>query len=179
MKDKLRIIVGGFIGLYPTGGVTWDYLQYPLGLKLLGHDVYYIEDTIQYSRFQTENTSWEDASYSISYLKNIMERFGFRDRWAYRDIASGQCFGLSPDKITQLCNTADVFINISASTFLREEYLKIPVRVLIDSDPMFTQIEYYNERYVKDTTDEYKMKFMVENHTHHFTFGENIEKEDC
>lgn len=179
MKDKLRIIVGGFIGLYPTGGVTWDYLQYPLGLKLLGHDVYYIEDTIQYSRFQTENTSWEDASYSISYLKDIMERFGFRDRWAYRDIASGQCFGLSPDKITQLCDTADVFINISASTFLREEYLKIPVRVLIDSDPMFTQIEYYNERYVKDITDEYKMKFIVENHTHHFTFGENIEREDC
>ena len=36
---KLKIIVGGYIGLYPTGGATLDYIQYPLGLKDLGHDV--------------------------------------------------------------------------------------------------------------------------------------------
>jgi len=80
--EKLRIIVGGYIGLYPTGGATWDYIQYPLGLKLLGHDVYYIEDTGQYPVFQKEKDAWDDASYCISYLKEVMERFGMNDRWS-------------------------------------------------------------------------------------------------
>lgn len=175
---KLRIIVGGFIGLYPTGGVTWDYIQYVLGLQLLGHDVYYIEDTNQYPRFQTAGKAWDDASDSISYLRQTMDKFGLQHKWAYRDIASGQCYGLSLTQLNEICKTSDIFINISASTFLRDEYLAIPCRLLIDSDPMFTQIDYFNEMNNKDT-DRYKMKFMVENHTHLFTFGEHIGKEDC
>ena len=36
---NLKIVVTGFIGLLPTGGVTWDYIQYPLGFRELGCDV--------------------------------------------------------------------------------------------------------------------------------------------
>lgn len=28
---RLRIVVGGYIGLLPAGGITWDYVQYPVG----------------------------------------------------------------------------------------------------------------------------------------------------
>jgi hypothetical protein len=45
MTSSLRIIVTGLIAQYPLGGVTWDYLQYVLGLARLGHDVYYLEDS--------------------------------------------------------------------------------------------------------------------------------------
>ena len=47
MSSELRIIVTGLIAQYPLGGVTWDYLQYVLGLSQLCHDVYYLEDTGQ------------------------------------------------------------------------------------------------------------------------------------
>lgn len=175
---KLKIIVGGYIGLYPTGGVTWDYIQYVLGLQLLGHDVYYVEDTNQYSRFQTAGKAWDDASYSICYLRETMAHFGLQHRWAYRDVASNECYGLSLSRLNEICKTADIFINISASTILRDEYLSIPGRILIDSDPMFTQIDYYQE--LNNTeTDRCKMKFVLENHTHLFSFGENMGKEDC
>lgn len=170
--------MGGYIGLYPTGGVTWDYIQYVLGLQLLGHDVYYIEDTKQYARFQTDGKAWDDASDSIDYLRKTMDSFGLQGKWAYRDIASGQCYGLSLNQLNEICRTADIFINISASTFLRDEYLAIPCRILIDSDPMFTQIDYCDELKNKET-DRKKMKFIVENHTHLFSFGENIGKQDC
>src|SRR6266540_4418532 len=44
--SRLRIIVTGLIAQHPLlGGVTWDYLQYVLGLARLGHDVYYFEDS--------------------------------------------------------------------------------------------------------------------------------------
>jgi hypothetical protein len=174
---KLRIIVGGYIGLLPSGGVTWDYIQYPLGLHLLGHDVYYFEDTRQYSKYQSEGQQWDDATNSIQYLKHTMEKFGLGERWAYRDIATDSWFGLSAEKVKEVFETADLFINVSAATFLRDEYLKIPKRVLIDSDPMFTQVQYWNDNDHEKSYKEIQQAFT--DYHYLFTFGENINGEDC
>ena len=43
--EKLRIVTTGLAVTYPFGGVFWDYIQYPLGLHRLGHEVLYLEDT--------------------------------------------------------------------------------------------------------------------------------------
>ena len=162
--------------MYPTGGATWDYIQYPLGLKMLGHDVYYIEDTMLYPVFQENGEKWDDASSTIQYLEEAMNGFGLEGRWAYRDVASNECYGMSLKNLLEICRTADIFINISCSTFMRDEYLKIPRRILIDSDPMFTQVTYFNELNGKETTS---VKKMLENHNYLFSFGENIGKPDC
>ena len=172
----MRIIVGGYIGLYPTGGATWDYIQYPLGLKMLGHDVYYIEDTMQYPIYQAEGNNWDDASACVAYLQKTMKDFGLEERWAYRDVASGNCYGMSVNKINELCSSADLFINISCSTYMRDEYKKIPNRILIDSDPMFTQVQYHNELNGEKGTC---VKDLIESHNYLFSFGENIGKKDC
>jgi hypothetical protein len=178
--EKLRIVVGGYIGLYPTGGATWDYIQYPLGLKLLGHDVYYIEDTGQYPIFQKEEEAWDDAFSCVEYLRSSMERCGMKDKWAYRDVASGKCFGMTEEKIIEICNSADLFINISYSTYPRDEYMKIPNRFLIDSDPMFTQMQYVlQENSGSGKSQMWTTRQMVENHSHLFSFGENIGSKDC
>jgi hypothetical protein len=174
--EKLRIVVGGFIGLFPTGGATLDYIQYPLGLKMLGHDVYYIEDTNLYPVYQAYGKNWDDASDCIEYLRTTMKHFGFEDRWAYRDIASKKCFGMSIQKVKQVCSSADVFINISCSTFMREEYYNIPKRILIDSDPMFTQIQVSNEMAGETGCS---TKSLLETHNYLFSFGENIGSNDC
>jgi hypothetical protein len=176
--SKLKILIGGNIGLYPYGGATWDYLQYPVGFKNLGHDVYYIEDTRQYPVFQDPGEDWTDSSFNVNYLESVMNRFGLKDKWAYRDEASGKSFGMSEKKIIDLCNSADIFINISCSTFTRDEYLKIPVRILIDSDPMFTQIQYAKETANDSISEFWSTKTMIENHNYLFTFGENINAED-
>ena len=176
--DKLRIIVGGFLGILPAGGVTWDYVQYPLGFSLMGHDVYYIEDTRLYPIYQKPGSNWDDCSSAVQHLYNVMEYFGLSGRWAYRDEASGQCFGLSEREINKICQTADVFVNISCSTFLRDEYLDIPVRILIDSDPMFTQIQ-YDSAQMFTPGEPGGLNQMLNAHTHLFTFGENIGATDC
>lgn len=175
--EKLRIIVGGFIGILPIGGVTWDYVQYPLGFSLLGHDVYYIEDTRLYPVYQKLASKWDDCSAGVAHLQAVMEHFGMRERWAYRDEASGKCFGISEKRLKEICKTADVFINLSCSTFLRDEYLAIPVRVLIDSDPMFTQIQCESQEMF--TPGKPGLREAVNAHNHHFTFGENVTGEDC
>lgn len=175
--EKLRCIVGGFLGLLPAGGVTWDYIQYPLGLSLLGHDVYYIEDTRLYPVFQRSGSNWGDATSSIEYLSSVMIYFGLQDRWAYRDEVTGSYFGMNEKEVKTICKTADVFINISCSTFMRDEYLNIPKRVLIDSDPMFTQIQCVSQQMF--TAGTAGLQQMMQAHNYYFTFGENIGSPDC
>ena len=174
---KLRIIVGGFLGLLPAGGLTWDYAQYPVGFAELGHDVFYIEDTRLYPFYKKEGSHWSDSSLSVEYLQTAMEFFGMSGRWAYRDEASGKCFGMSEQKVKEIARTADVLVNISCSTVLRDEYGKIPVRILVDSDPMFTQIQYLSQQMF--TPGESSMRRLVDAHNYLFTFGENIGAADC
>lgn len=174
--ERLRIVVGGFLGLLPAGGVAWDYVQYPAGLAALGHDVYYIEDTRLWPIYQPSGDG-TDCAANVAHLAAVMAAFGLADRWAYRDEASGQCFGLSETEVHAICRSADILINVSCATVLRDEYRAIPVRVLIDSDPMFTQIQYAAQASL--TSSPSGMRALVDGHTHHFTFGENIGADDC
>ena len=66
------VIVGGYIGLYSIGGATWDYIQYPLGLYMLGHDVYYVEDTRMFPVYQEEGFNWNDATPCIEKLRSFL-----------------------------------------------------------------------------------------------------------
>ncbi|HEY2157859.1 MAG TPA: hypothetical protein VGH33_19680, partial [Isosphaeraceae bacterium] len=171
---RLRVIVGGFLGLLPAGGVAWDYAQYPAGLAALGHDVIYLEDTGLWPVYQADGA---DASPNVAHVAAVMDAFGLRGRWAYRDEVSGRCFGLSETEVREFCRTADVLLNLSCSTRLRDEYRAIPARVLVDTDPMFTQIQYV----ARDgfTPGESSMKALIEGHNHHFSFGENVGAPDC
>ena len=45
MSQRARLLVLGMMGRTPFAGVAWQVLQYLEGLRRLGHDVYYIEDT--------------------------------------------------------------------------------------------------------------------------------------
>ena len=65
--STLKVIVTGLIGQYPLGGVTWDYLQYVLGLQQLGHDVYYFEDTGQWPYNPVEGGVAGDCSFNAEY----------------------------------------------------------------------------------------------------------------
>lgn len=177
MSKKLRPIVGGFLGLLPAGGVTWDYLQYPLGFAEMGCDVYYIEDTRLWPVYQPDGADPSDCSATLSHLSKVMDAFGMSHRWAYRDEASGKCFGLSASRVQELCRTADVFVNVSCSTVMRDEYSRIPLRILIDSDPMFTQIQHQTQ--TSFTSGASGIRELMNAHTHHFTFGENVNGPDC
>ena len=178
MKN-VRVVVGGFLAnMSPAGGVVWDYVQYPLGFHEMGCDVYYVEDTRLWPIFRPDSDTDHSARQNIAYLKGVMEDFGMGDRWAYRDEVSGDCFGLPLEKVKEICRTADVFVNISCASFMRDEYREIPVRVLIDSDPMFTQIQYHGIKPGNIPGDP-GLRKMMEAHNNFFTFGENVGAEDC
>ena len=85
-------IVGGYIATYPMGGMTWHYLQYLLGLKKLGWNVLYLEDTGQWTYDLDEQTFTENPKKNIDYLSNLMSRFGLESNWSFRHI-NGDYYG--------------------------------------------------------------------------------------
>lgn len=163
---SLKVIVTGLIGQYPLGGVTWDYLQYVLGLQRMGHDVYYFEDTGQWPYNPVEGGIAGDCSFNVEYLGSVMDRFGLGERWAYHFPWESQWFGLTEQKRQEALQSADVLINVSGTLAHPEHYRHIPRLVYIDTDPVFTQ--------VKLARGQSDFRHMVEMHDSHFSFGEHL-----
>ncbi|WP_114751794.1 glycosyltransferase [Pleomorphovibrio marinus] len=146
MDERLRIIVTGLIGQHWTlGGVTWDYLQYVVGLCKLGHEVYYFEDSGEWpynSGGGESGNDWvaESCESNVSHIKSVLNKYNLGDNWAYKFPLKQQWFGLSSQKRKEIIKTADLLLNISGTLEHPEHYKAASKMVYIDSDPGFTQI---------------------------------------
>ncbi len=170
MSSPLRIIVTGLIAQHPTlGGVTWDYLQYVLGLARLGHDVFYFEDSGEWP-YNLDGgpggDDWvaRDPMDTVRPLAKVFERYGLSERWAYRFPVAPQWFGLSDQKRKEVLETADLLINVSGTIEHPEQYRDVRRLAYIDSDPGFTQ--------AKLALQQEEFCRRVNAHDVHFTFGE-------
>jgi hypothetical protein len=161
-------VVTGLIAQYPLGGVSWDYVQYPLGLARLGHDVYYLEDTGQWPYDPRADAVATGCDYNVAYLAGVMERFGLRDRWAYRFAGADTWFGLPDRERSQVLATADVILDVSATLRRPQDLERRGVLALIDSDPVFTQLKLLRGQ------DDFRA--IVDAHDVHFSFGEVVER---
>jgi hypothetical protein len=165
--DRIRITVVGYIIRGPLGGLAWHHLQYVAGLARLGHDVMFVEDSDEYeSCYDPEKGAMgTDPSYGLRFTAAAFSRLGLADCWAYFDAHTGQWLGPGAGRVLEFCSSADLMINVSGVTWLRPWVLEIPRRVLIDTDPVFTQIRHLIDAAARKT---------AEQHTAFFTFGEAI-----
>src|SRR5688572_14166420 len=162
----MKVLFAGIMGRYPFGGVTWCSLMYLLGLRALGHQVFYIEDTGECIYDPEQNILSRDPSYGTRYIHSALAPFGLGDRWSFVNY-DGTYHGASRETVRAYCGDADLFINLSGgSWFWRDEYAKIPQRVFVDSDPVFTQLA------IAKGVGWYVEFFRA--FTHLFTFGANI-----
>jgi hypothetical protein len=167
----MQIIVTGLVGQYAFGGVAWDYLQYVEGFRQLGHDVLYLEDTEMWPYDPINNTVSADCSYNVAYLRGVMDKLCPGGLWAYRNAPDGSYHGLTETETNAFCANADVFLNVSGCSWLRSEYARVPKKIFLDSDPMFTQVAL--------ALGKQGIVERVRAHDFHFTFAENIGNKDC
>lgn len=170
--DRLRIVVAGYLVRGPLGGIAWHHLQYVLGLSRLGHEVYFVEDSDDYPSCYdpARNLTGLDPDYGLGFAAAAFARLGLGECWAYHDAHRGAWLGPAAGRMPGLCRTADVMMNLSGVNPMRPWLQAPPVRVFVDTDPLFTQVRHLNNAAARER---------AARHTAFFTFGENIGAAGC
>ncbi len=178
MKSSLRIIVSGMVGLYPLGGVAWDYFQYVIGLAGLGHDVYYFEHTWTWPYHPVEERNTEDGSYSARFLAEFFKTYApeLSSRWRYLHL-NETGYGMSPSEFDEVARTADVFLNISGACIFPDSLSPDCIKVFLDTDPGYNQIMLEERHSWSENVERWCRR--VAAHDRHFTYAENMYGEDC
>jgi hypothetical protein len=166
-SDRLRIAVLGYIVRGPLGGLAWHHLQYVVGLARLRHDVLFLEDSGEDPACYdpSRDATGTDPTFGLRFIADVFDRFGLAARWAYHDAHRTAWHGPAAAEVKHFCSDADVVLNLSGINPLRWGLEERPARVLVDTDPVFTQI-----RHLTDPTAARQARA----HTAFFTFGENI-----
>lgn len=137
----MTIIVAGTIGRSGLGGQAWAVLQYLLGFRALGHDVYYLEDCgVSSWVYDWERAEWTtELDYPAAYVRASLEPVGFANKWIYR--TNDGAIGVPLNEFIDVCQRADLLIMRAVPLWVwRDEYNAPKRRAFIDVDPGFTQI---------------------------------------
>jgi hypothetical protein len=165
---KQRVVCMGFMGRCPIAGVIWQHLHYIVGLLRLGHEVYYVEDTLSPCYDPIQFTWGDDSTYAAATLERLSREYGFEGRWAFcaRHAPGMPCAGLDREKLRELYRTADAIFNICGAQEFNDDLLLSDRILYIESDPGVEQIKV-------DTGDPVTLEYL-RRHAKLFTFGENI-----
>jgi hypothetical protein len=173
----MRAVVTGMIATYPVGGVAWDYGQYAVGLEELGYEVYYLEDTGGPTYDPRQRLYGDDCSYGVRFLRESLARLSpqLAKRWHFR-AASDDCYGIAPNSLKDLVASADLLLNVSGGTLLRDEYMSCRCKVLIDTDPGWNHFVNYPRW---DAQPGWQKTHGFRGHDHFFTYAERLGRSDC
>lgn len=166
--EKMTIVVSGMIAADPhQGGATWAVLQYVLGLRRLGHEVFLVEPLIPP---KSRAADWDFAtSESADYFRAVVAEFGLVRHAALLFAGTERTVGLGYDELRAVAQRAALIFNISG--MLADEALLAPIarRVYLDLDPAFIQL----------WQSEYAIDMRFDAHTHFVTVGQAIGTADC
>ncbi len=164
--------MSGILFWYPLAGVTYQFLHYLIGLRRIGYDVYYVEDSARHVYDPRINDFSPDASGNVETIAPVLRAHGFEGRWAFREHhPQGRCYGLTERELLSLYREAEAFLNVTGAQELRDEHMQIPRRIYVESDPFACQVKVAQG-------DQPTIEALTSHHTI-FSFGENLGAEDC
>jgi len=172
MAARGPIVVFGIAFWYPLGGVTFQFLHYLIGLRRLGWDPYYVEDSARWVYDPLRHDTTADPRANIEAVVPALVAHGFGDRWAFRSHhEGGRVYGIGQSRLTALYREAAALLNVTGSQELRDEHLACPRRIYVESDPVKGQIQV--------AQGDEGMLAALTAHDTLFSFGENLGRPDC
>jgi hypothetical protein len=101
-----------------------------------------------------------------------MAKIGLSNQWAYRIAGlKDACWGLDAAKLDELYASCDALLNIVGATDLREEQMRAPLRVYVETDPVTAELRLANgDAHTREA---------FANHHVIVTYGENYGAGDC
>jgi hypothetical protein len=167
-STKLTILLSGMIAADPfQGGATWAVLQYLLGFRRLGHEVYFVEPLPEKSVLPAGSPLAQSTN--TAYFRRVVRQFGLERHSALFRPGTREIVGTPYDHLCDVARRAEVLVNISG--MLTDEPLTapVPLRVYLDLDPAFNQFWH--------ATQGIDMHFA--GHTHFVTVGLALGDVDC
>src|SRR5918998_4521238 len=162
------IILSGMMAAVPhQGGATWSVLQYLLGFRRLGHDVYFVEP-VQEAALRPTGAPL-DRTVNAAYFRQVTADFGLEQSSALLLAGTRQTVGLPYERLRRVARRADVLVNISGLLADEDLTAHIPLRAYLDLDPAFTQLWH--------AAQGIDMRFA--GHSHFVTIGQAIGRGGC
>ena len=167
-----KIVLLGMASKIPVAGVVWQTLHYLIGFRMLGHDIYYVEEHGRTPSMFMETEEDDAEANAAAFISGLMHRFDLGDRWAFHALYDdGRCFGLSEGKLKELFRSADLVINLHGGTIPLPEHYSRGRLVYLETDPIEVQIELH--RGSSEVID------YLAPHCAFFSYGENYARPDC
>jgi hypothetical protein len=166
-----RVIVSGAIANKSSnGGEAWVRLNWLLGFKRLGCEVFFVEelDAAGHGDGAAGETIWEDSP-AVCYFQQVVRQFGLEGSAALISDTGQRIWGLSEGELRAIAEESDVLINISGHLKWVPLTDRIPIKVYVDLDPGFTQFWHA----------EGNLGARLDGHDYYYTVGENIGAADC
>jgi hypothetical protein len=158
------IAVSGYMLRHPLAGNVAAYLQYVLGLHLLGHEVIYVEEKGWPGSCYDPRTStlgdFPDAGLAL--VRSVLGKHGVGAPVVWVDAEAGRVDGMSWPELRERLARADLLLDVGGLCWFEERSLPRR-RALIDMDPLFTQTGRFGQA-------EYDV---------HFSYGVNVGRGDC
>ncbi|TMA81404.1 MAG: ATP-binding cassette domain-containing protein [Deltaproteobacteria bacterium] len=152
-------------------GVTWQAMHYLAGLRALGCDVFYVEDSGAPPYDPASGGVAIDPSPNVAYLATVMRRLDLAERWAYWDAQRDVWHGLDAPQVRALYGSADAIFNLCGATRLRPEHRQGARLCYVETDPIYEQMRVANG-------DADSIAFLAE-HDLLFTYGELLGTPSC
>ncbi len=164
----LIVLASGALAKYPQGGGAWAWLlQYPMGLRALGHNIFWLE------MLKSSGDRARDAEVAANFLSRVAF-YGLAPHCAvlvfddpdFQDIETAQVYGRSRQTLLDLIRSADLLWDLACA--VRQPLLsRFRHRVLLDVDPGHLQV----------SATEFEMG--IADHQVHLSVGANLPDPDC
>jgi hypothetical protein len=171
-NDRPKVVLLGMVTKMPVAGAIWGTLQYLIGFRRLGFDVYYVEAHARTPSMLMERRGDDATRLAVDFLASLMRRFDFDGRWAFHALHDdGRCYGLDQAALGALYRSAELVINYHGGTVPTAEHCESKRLALLETDPVELEIDLHDEQ--RDAID------FLAPHTALFTWGLNYGNADC
>lgn len=166
------VVVWGLLAAFPFGGMTWQVLHHLAGLRRIGFDVWYVEDSDRPVYSATSYLMTEDVTDNLAYLSRYMSAIGLGNRWIFRKPGTRTCLGARDfSGLVRLYRRADAVLNLCGAQEQLPYHDAIRRLAYLQTDPVADQVAVANG-------DPDRIRDLAR-YDYLFTYGVNLGATDC
>lgn len=138
----LRIVVSAALSRPPFApGSAWNRIHYLVGLRDLGHEVYFVEELSEGSCVDKRGNDapLENSINARLFVANL-KAIGFEENSCLLAAGGRDTVGLSFDRLLDIASGADLLINFSGHLSSEPVLERFDHRLYLDQDPVYTQL---------------------------------------